>query len=141
MLAQADLKAGTALPLEKRATPFKGTVMLYADKGCSDPLIPIGVTEQTLAVTEDECYDDTILGLLPTGFKSFKFELPGDHIDPTDKVNKKKAKVFVVEAFSSKGCPKKEFIARHQVFPGVTATGCVHNRQNKVAQSFSSRRL
>jgi hypothetical protein len=119
VFAQANVIAGTAIPLEERdiptkGTPFKGRVTLYAAKGCESPLIlkELGVTQTSLAVTEGSCSDDTLLGLglADVEFESYQLEVPGDHIDQ-NAVNKPKTpKSFFAGAYSKQGCADSDLL-------------------------------
>jgi hypothetical protein len=110
---------GTAIPLEKPDTPFSGSIMLYGSKGCGI----LGLAGNLLDVTENVCYTDKLLGLIPTGFESFEFEISGENFDPTsDKSNV--PKTIDLSGFSIQGCSKK------------VARGILRNIDG-VARSFS----
>jgi hypothetical protein len=137
-LAQTDIETGTAIPLEKGNTPFHGEVMLFKSRDCKDPVIlGIGLTEHTLAVTEDECYDDTILLGLGTGsFQSFKFGNISPDIDPTAK---KQPKEFGGYAYSN-NCGNSRGSVKVTNHNGLSACTNVYSK-DKVARSFMFYRL
>jgi hypothetical protein len=121
--------------LEKRETPFKGTVKLYANKGCKN-LIGLGVPDTTLEVTEKICSNDKVLDLIPAGFRSYTFDLPGNHIDTTG-AHPKERNVFVAITYYKPGCKRadggQDFKPLSQI---DKSTGCVDLKGDKLGHSF-----
>jgi hypothetical protein len=132
-LAKADMEAGTAIPLEKGNTPVHGEVMLFKSRDCKAPVIlGIGMTEHTLAITEDQCYENTFLGLGTGTYQSFKFGNISPDIDPTAT---KQPKKFSGSAYDGNTCDSSRGSVKVTNHNGLSACTNVYSK-DKVARSF-----
>jgi hypothetical protein len=133
------MKAGAAMPLEKRDTPFQGTVTLYARLDCLDFGL-IGLTKRTLEVTEHVCYDDSVLGL--GGFQSFIFERTGPSEDPKSRLGPEYQHKLIASGFVTGDCLQQRGgrSSFGEIAGSAQSTGCVSAREGKVARGFTFRR-
>jgi hypothetical protein len=124
---------GTAIPLEKGDTPFKGTVKLYAQKDCQTSVL--GLPDAKLEVTQDICNDEKLLGLIPAGFRSYNFEFPKATTTRT----------FIAGAYSKQGCAKPDLLSSSIKSFSLKkgGTGCVNVAKdgNTLARSFTFARI
>jgi hypothetical protein len=131
-LAQSDIEAGTAVPLQKGNTPFHAEVMLFKSRDCKDPVIlGIGLTERTLAITEDQCYEDKFLGLGTGTYQSFKFGNISPDIDPTAT---KQSREFNGAAYDGDTCDNTRGTVKVTNHNGLSA--CKNVSKHKEARSF-----
>jgi hypothetical protein len=113
-LALANMEAGTAMPLEKRATKLEGKVTLYALPDCVEPFT-FKAFEKSLEVIEDLCYNNDELIISLEGFKSFKLErieFDGPIIDAS--------------AFSGQQCQVSDRVAKKVLGSDTKLTSCVN---------------
>jgi hypothetical protein len=135
LVPQANMEAGTTIPLEKRSvTLIKGTIKLYAQKKCN---FFLGMTDTTLAVTETTCYNDEILGLVPTGFASFKFERT---VDDSCKQDPNDSKTLILSAFSTSECLGYSRVAEWGMNKDDNQTPCLDVEGDAAALAFSFKR-
>lgn len=127
------------VPTKNAATPFNGTVTLYASRDCEDLL---GLGSTSIDVEEQSCYDDTVLGL--GGFESFKFERVGRTTDPGLGLQKNSHWKLVLQALKTETCEgekpgEKTGIKVLGLYDN--ASGCVNVRKDAVGKAFKFTRI